>query len=160
MPPERILATLIYAVCGGRVLLLHRSKEPNLGLWTAPGGKLEFDESPQECALRELLEETGLRGQNPRLRALITEISPRADYQWLMFIFVTDQVEGDLLSCDGAQCPEGTLAWVPTAQVSQLPIPEADAIFFPQVMGSGPPFRAKFVYDDELGIVSWHHYHE
>lgn len=160
MPPERILATLIYARRDDQVLLLHRSKEPNLGLWVAPGGKLEFEESPQDCAQRELLEETGLRGRDPRLRGVITEVSTRADYQWLMFVFVTDQVEGDLLTCDGAESSEGTLAWVPIAQVAHLPIPKADAIFFPQVIHDGPLFRAKFVYDDQLGIVSWQRYPE
>ena len=160
MPPQRILATLIYAVRGDQVLMLHRNKEPNLGLWVAPGGKLEFDESPQECALRELREETGLHGRKPRLRAVISEVSSRADYQWLMFIFVTDQIDGEMVNCQGAECPEGTLAWVPIAQVTDLPIPQADAIFFPRVMGDGPQFRAKFVYDDQLGIVSWEHYQE
>jgi 8-oxo-dGTP diphosphatase len=159
-PPRRILATLIYAVRGDQVLMLHRNKEPNLGLWVAPGGKLEFDESPEECALRELLEETGLRGRHPRLRAIITEVSSRADYQWLMFVFITDQIEGAIMDYQEAECSEGTLAWVPIAQVPDLAIPQADAIFFPQVMGNGPLFRAKFIYDDQLGIVSWDHYQE
>lgn len=157
---ERILATLCYAVHQDRVLMLHRSKEPNKGLWIAPGGKLEFDESPQECALRELEEETGLRGRRPKLRGLITEVSPRQDYQWLIFIFVTRDLEGALVDCETRDCPEGTLAWVPIDQVSHLPIPGADAIFFPHIMGEGPLFRAKFVYDQDLGIVAWKRYDE
>jgi len=157
---QRILATLIYAEHNGRVLMLHRNKEPNKGLWIAPGGKLEFDESPQECALRELEEETGLRGRQPKLRGLITEVSPRKDYQWLIFIFVTRQVEGELLNCESADCREGKLAWVPIEQVPSLPIPPADAIFFPHVIGNGPLFRAKFVYDHQLGIVDWEHHVE
>ena len=155
---ERILATLCYAVRDDHVLLLHRNKEPNKGLWVAPGGKLEFDESPEECALRELHEETGLRGREPQLRGIITEVSPRHDYQWLIFIFVTHLVEGRLADCDRADCREGELAWVPIAQVPSFPIPDSDAIFFPQVIGNGPLFRAKFVYDEELGIVSWEQY--
>ena len=157
---QRILATLCYAVRDGQVLLLHRNKEPNLGLWVAPGGKLELVESPQECALRELEEETGLRGRDPHLRGIITEISPRADYQWLIYIFVVHQIEGVAADCERIDCPEGKLAWIPISQVTQLPIPAADAIFFPQVIGNGPLFRAKFVYDKELGIVSWDHYRE
>jgi 8-oxo-dGTP diphosphatase len=155
---ERILATLCYAVRDGQVLLLHRNKEPNLGLWVAPGGKLELDESPQECALRELEEETGLVGQDPILRGIITEISPRDDYQWLIFIFVTDRFSGEMSDCQQIDCSEGTLAWIPIAEVTQLSIPEADAIFFPHIIGDGPLFRAKFVYDQELGIVSWERY--
>ena len=152
---QRILATLCYAVRDKQVLLLHRKKEPNLGLWIAPGGKLELDESPQECALRELYEETGLRGRDPRLRGIITEISSRADYQWLIFIFVTHQIEGAAADCEQIDCPEGKLAWVPIDQVSQLPIPESDAIFSPHVIGNGPLFRARFIYDDQLGVLAW-----
>jgi len=157
---QRILATLCYAVRDEQVLLLQRKKEPNLGLWVAPGGKLELDESPQECALRELYEETGLRGRDPQLRGIITEISSRADYQWLIFIFVTHQIEETAAAPERTECPEGKLAWVPIEQVSQLAIPESDAIFFPHVIGNGPLFRAKFIYDDQLGVIAWEQYDE
>jgi 8-oxo-dGTP diphosphatase len=157
---ERILATLCYAIRGKHVLLMHRTKEPNLDLWVAPGGKLELDESPQECALRELYEETGLTGRRPTLRGLITEVSPRKDYQWLIFIFVVRDVAGDALDCESVDCPEGRLAWIPISEVTSLPIPPADAIFFPRVIGPGPLFRAKFVYDAQLGIVQWEEYAE
>lgn len=155
---KRILATLCYAKRDEQVLLLHRTKEPNLGLWVAPGGKLELDESPQESALRELEEETGLVGYRPILRGIITEISPRDDYQWLIFIFLTDQFSGDANDCQQRDCPEGTLAWIPITQVTQLAIPEADFIFFPHIIGDGPLFRAKFIYDSDLGIISWEKY--
>ena len=155
---ERILATLCYAQRDGRVLLLHRSKEPNLGLWVAPGGKLEYDESPDECALRELEEETGLIATSARLRGVITEVSPRDDYQWLIFIFVTRDFVGNMADCEQMDCPEGKLAWVAVDEVVGYPIPEADAIFFPHIIGDGPLFRAKFVYDRDLGVVDWVQY--
>jgi len=116
---------------------------------------MEFDESPQECALRELQEETSLRGRLPQLRGIITEVSPRQDYQWLIFIFVTRQFEGAV-----TDCAEGKLAWVPISQVPHLPIPQSDAIFFPCIIGNGPLFRAKFIYDDRLGVVEWEQYDE
>ena len=56
----RILSVLCYAVRDGRVLMMHRRKQPNLRLWTAPGGKLEWDEAPHETVVREMREETGL----------------------------------------------------------------------------------------------------
>lgn len=157
---KRILATLCYPIQDDRVLLLRRTKEPNLGLWIAPGGKIEPGESPQECALRELEEETGLRGRNPILRGIITEVSPRHDYQWLIFIFVVRHFDGPINECAEIDCREGDLAWIEISQVSQLPIPEADVIFFPQIVGDGPLFRAKFVYDHALGIIDWEQYHE
>jgi 8-oxo-dGTP diphosphatase len=152
---DRILGTLIYARQDGspngdrRVLMLHRSKEPNKGLWVAPGGKVEIHESPLECAIRELHEETGSVARNLSLRGLVTEISPREDYQWLLFIYVTDQVEGDLIACS-----EGQLAWVNVSAVLLLPIPQADAIFFPHVISENELlYQARYTYDAGLNLV-------
>lgn len=150
-----VLGTLVYARQdlspseGSRVLLLHRNKEPNKGLWVAPGGKLERYEAPLECAIRELREETGLIAYHMTLRGLITEVSPRDDYQWLLFIYVTDEAQGELI-----QCQEGQLAWVDVDAVSLLPIPQADAIFFPRVINDGGSvYQARYVYDDDLCLV-------
>ena len=152
---DRVLGTLVYA-CQNlssdterRVLMLHRNKEPNKGLWVAPGGKVELHESPLECAIRELREETGLSANRMTLRGVVTEVSPREDYQWLLFIYVTDDFEGELIACD-----EGHLAWVDVSAVSLLPIPQADAIFFPHVVNDDEPlYQAKFAYDADLNLM-------
>jgi 8-oxo-dGTP diphosphatase len=160
---NRILGTLVYArrdlspnedrpPSGDKrqVLMLHRNKEPNKGLWVAPGGKVEMHESPLECAIRELREETGLVARSVTLRGLVTEVSPRDDYQWLLFIYVTD----DFSRRDAGPCNEGNLAWVDVDAVSLLPIPQADAIFFPHVMNDGGSFyQARYVYDADLRLV-------
>ena len=147
-----ILATLIYACRDDEVLMLHRRKEPNLGLWIAPGGKLEPGESPRQCARRELLEETGLHARNPELRAIITEISPDPDWQWLMFVYRT-QVQAGVWQSDER---EGRLQWFHRDKVLQLPIPQADAIFFPLVMHpTGPAQEMLFRYDANLKLIDW-----
>lgn len=146
-----ILTTLIYAVRGNRVLMMFRHKEPNLGLWVAPGGKIHADESPREGAIRELAEETGLQAVNPALRAVITEISPRPDWQWMMFVYRTDVADGEATGDDR----EGRLGWFDIDEVPSLPVPEADALFYPLVMSSEPPVELKFVYDADLHLVRW-----
>ncbi|GAB4545283.1 MAG: 8-oxo-dGTP diphosphatase [Anaerolineae bacterium] len=152
---DRVLGTLVYARqyfssgSAGRVLMLHRNKEPNKGLWVAPGGKVELYESPLECAVRELREETGLIARHMALRGLVTEVSPREDYQWLLFIYVTDDFTGELIPCN-----EGSLAWVDVGAVPLLPIPQADAIFFPHIInGDEPLYQARYIYDANLNLV-------
>jgi len=130
---------------------MYRHKEPNLGLWIAPGGKIDAGESPRECALRELREETGLHAESPTLRAIVTETSPRPDWQWMMFVYRVEvpqaKAQGDLR--------EGRLQWFAIEKVPSLPIPQADAIFYPLVIGDGPAVELKFEYDAELQLVHW-----
>jgi protein-S-isoprenylcysteine O-methyltransferase Ste14/ADP-ribose pyrophosphatase YjhB (NUDIX family) len=149
-PPLK-LATLVYALRDEQVLMLRRTTEPNRGLWVAPGGKLDHGESPAECAVREMYEETGLRVQQPVLRGVMTETSPRADYQWLTFIFVAWDIEGTFTPAPGI----GEFRWVPVDEVTKLPIPPADAIFFPRLLEDGTMFHGKFEYDAELNLLRW-----
>ena len=146
-----ILATMVYCIKGGDVLLMLRNKEPNLGLWVGPGGKLEPGESPYDCAKRELYEETGLEVNDLYFRGLITEISPRPDWQWLMFLYVATEFSGTLVE----DKREGRLSWCSLSEVMQLPIPEADSVFFQKVININMPFyQAKFVYDSDLSLVN------
>ncbi|MBS60598.1 MAG: DNA mismatch repair protein MutT [Anaerolineaceae bacterium] len=146
-----ILATMVYCIKDGDVLLMLRNKEPNLGLWVGPGGKLEPGESPYDCAKRELYEETGLEVNDLYFRGLITEISPRPDWQWLMFLYVATEFSGTIVE----DKREGRLSWCSLSEVMQLPIPEADSVFFEKVTNINMPFyQAKFVYDSELNLVN------
>ncbi len=150
---SRKVTTLVYALRDGQVLMMYRRKQPNLGQWIAPGGKVELHESPAECAVRELDEETGLRAAGrPELRLIVTETSPLPDWQWLMFIYLVREFSGELAG-DGR---EGDLAWVPIDQVHALNIPQADAIFFPFVVDGSPgPISMKFEYDGDLKLHAW-----
>ena len=146
-----ILATMVYCIKDGDVLLMLRNKEPNLGLWVGPGGKLEPGESPYDCAKRDLYEETGLEVNDLYFRGLITEISPRPDWQWLMFLYVATEFSGTLVE----DKREGRLSWCSLSEVMQLPIPEADSVFFQKVININMPFyQAKFVYDSDLSLVN------
>ncbi len=141
---QPILCTLIYIVHRGQVLMMHRRKQPNLGLWTAPGGKLEAGEAPAECAKRELLEETGLTVDNLTLRAVLNDEGPQ---RWLMFIYL-GVLEAHAPRPALLECLEGELVWLDLDEVLQMEIPASDAVFFPRVMAAdGPVYEAKFFYD-------------
>jgi 8-oxo-dGTP pyrophosphatase MutT (NUDIX family) len=145
-----VLATLVYAIKDDEVLLHRRVKAPNEGLWVAPGGKLEPHESPVECAVREMREETGLEVADAVLRGVMTEISPRDDYQWLTFIFAATRWSGALAPAAGI----GEFRWVRIPAVYALDIPPTDRIFFARVVRlSDPPFLLKFSYDEQLRIT-------
>jgi 8-oxo-dGTP diphosphatase len=143
------LATLVYCVEGSRVLLLERNKPPFVGYCVGPGGKLEALESPSECAVRELREETGLIADHVVLRGIVREVSPRPDWQWLLFIYVVDAWTGTQVE----HCPEGVLAWW---QIDALPVdrmPDADREFLPRILDcTAPVYEARCEYSDEIKL--------
>jgi 8-oxo-dGTP diphosphatase len=154
-PFKRTLGTCVYAVreakYGREVLMMYRHKEPNLDLWVAPGGKVEISESPRACAIRELEEETGLRAKSTHFRGLVTEVSPRGDWQWLLFIYVVTDFEGELQGDER----EGRLEWIPIAHLDTLPIPASDRYFGPAALNPEAPFfEAMMTFDDTLTLIN------
>ena len=140
------LATICYIDNGREFLMLHRNKKPNdvhAGKWIGVGGKLERGETPQECAAREILEETGLKAK-PVLKGVIPfpEVTP--DLDWYTYVFKVTEFEGELIDCN-----EGTLEWVPYDQVLSKPTWEGDHTFVEWLLEDKPFFSAKFVYDGD-----------
>ncbi len=156
MTTAYVLSVLVYVRRGDEVLVMRRNKEPNLGLWIAPGGKLEIGESPYETARRELLEETGLVIDDLRLRGFCTEVSPLPEWNWMLFIYTTWTFSGVVQP----DLREGDFVWMPVSTyLNDLPIPQADMIFAPRVLGTEDGvFQAKFVYDHDLKLVEWVQY--
>jgi 8-oxo-dGTP diphosphatase len=148
-PTGPTLVTLVYCLRDGQVLLLQRAKPPCPGLWVAPGGKVDPGESPVEGAIRELREETGLQARRTVLRGVITETSPRLDWQWLIFAYVVLDFDGVV----AGDHREGRLRWWPVDDRRQIQMPEADQLFFdPVVLGTGEPYERTFHYDAELRL--------
>jgi 8-oxo-dGTP diphosphatase len=139
------LATLCYVRKNGKTLMVHRIKKANdmhLGKWNGLGGKLEPGETPEECCVRELYEETGLHVRNPKFKGMITFPGFADDEDWYTFLFVIDEFEGEL-----SDSPEGTLEWVEDEQLLALNLWEGDRIFIPW-LDKPEFFSAKFVYKD------------
>ena len=147
------LTTLCYIERDGQVLMLHRVKkagDENAGKWVGIGGHLEADESPEECILREIREETGLAVTGLRLRGILTFILPAWGNE-LTFLY-TAKTESD----EVPDCAEGVLKWVPAEQINTLPLWEGDRIFLPLLRTRQDCFSLKLIYDREdrfLGSV-------
>jgi 8-oxo-dGTP diphosphatase len=140
-----VAATLCYVRSGGKTLMLHRNKKEgdvHRGKWNGLGGKLDAGESPEDCVVRELREESGLAIQEPRLRGVLTFPAFKPGEDWLVFVYTAERFEGTL-----GPCAEGDLEWVPDAKISSLPLWEGDRIFLPW-LDAGKFFSGKFVYRD------------
>ena len=85
-----------------QLLLVKRSVEPKKGQWCLPGGFIEMGEPPEQGALRELLEETSLKGTINRLMGVCTTPSPHY-HSVLMVGFLVIDFQGQPVPGDDAQ---------------------------------------------------------
>ena len=125
-------------------LMLHRVKKKNdinHDKWIGVGGGFEYGESPEECALRETREETGLTLTDCRFRGIVT-FDCEGQETLYMHLFTASGWTGELIDCD-----EGELEWVPKEKVYDLPIWEGDKIFFRLLEQERPFFSLKLSYD-------------
>ena len=138
-------STLIYLENDrGEYLMLHRVKKKNdinHDKWIGVGGGFEHGESPEECALRETREETGLTLTDCRFRGIVT-FDCEGQETLYMHLFTASGWTGELTDCD-----EGELEWVPKEKVYDLPIWEGDKIFFRLLEQERPFFSLKLSYD-------------
>lgn len=138
------LATLCYLRRGGKTLMIHRVKKANdmhLGKWNGLGGKLKPGETPEECALREIYEESGLTAYKPQFKGFLTFPAFTEQEDWYAFVFVVEKFEGEMM--DSSE--EGILQWVADSELLDLNLWEGDRIFLPWLNEPGF-FSGKFVY--------------
>ena len=139
-----ILSSIIYIEQDGKYLMLHRVRKKNdvnKDKWIGVGGKFEEGESPEECARRETMEETGLTLENLFYRGVVTFTSNDAPGEQ-MHLFKATKFSGNLKTCD-----EGVLEWIDKEKLLSLPIWEGDKIFLKLLDEDIPFFSLKLVYE-------------
>ena len=148
---ETSLSTLCYIERDGKYLMLHRTvkkNDVNKDKWIGVGGHFEQDESPEECVLREVKEETGYTLTSWRFRGIVTFVSGNGVTEY-MHLFTADGFTGEPLDCD-----EGQLEWVAVDDVPKLNIWAGDKIFFRLLDENEPFFSLKLVYNGHGKLVS------
>lgn len=141
------LTTLCYIENNNRYLMLHRTKkenDANEGKWIGVGGKFEQNETPEECLLREVREETGLILNKYKLRGFITFVSDRWETEY-MFLYTATEYKGNLSECD-----EGELVWVDKKDVLNLNLWEGDRIFLKLLTENAEMFSLKLCYEGDV----------
>ena len=145
-----ILSTLCYIEKDNQILMLHRTKkqkDANGGKWIGVGGKLEVNESPDECIIREVFEETGLQLHKPQLRAVLTFILPKWENE-ITFLYTATDFTGTIKECN-----EGELQWIPKDKIFDLNLWEGDRYFLEPLLHSDTFFTAKLIYDNNDNLV-------
>ncbi|NUM35326.1 MAG: 8-oxo-dGTP diphosphatase [Candidatus Brocadiae bacterium] len=140
------LATLCYIQDQGKTLMLNRIKKQgdiHLGKWNGVGGKMEAGETPQECAVREIREETGLIAKKLLYKGFLTFPEFAKQEDWYVFVFVVPEFEGMLIDS-----PEGVLSWIDDEKILDLPLWEGDRFFLPY-LNQNCIFWGKFIYKEK-----------
>ena len=130
----------------GSFLLLKRLKEPNKDMYTPVGGKLDPYENPNETAIRETREETGIEVASFQFCGILVESSP-TKYNWINFVYVAE-IEHQ----PPPPCNEGTLEWISFDNVLQVPTPKTDWLIYKYVL-EGTPFIFNADFDNELNLL-------
>lgn len=141
-----ILSTLCYIEKDGKYLMLHRTKKKNdinKDKWIGVGGKFEPEESPEECIVREVKEETGLNLKTYKLRGVITYIATNWETEYT-YVFTSNEFTGDIIECN-----EGDLEWVNKDEITNLKLWEGDKIFLEELQKDVGFFTIKFEYDGD-----------
>ncbi|MDR3611148.1 MAG: 8-oxo-dGTP diphosphatase [Ignavibacteriaceae bacterium] len=148
------LATLCYIIDREKkvTLMLHRITKKNdihEGKWNGLGGKFDPNETPEECVIREIMEESGLKIYSPKLHGFITFPLFDGKDDWYVFLFTADKFEGELINSN-----EGHLEWIPNDKILSLNLWEGDRIFIPWLYNE-KFFSAKFVYKNKKLTDYW-----
>ena len=146
------LTTLCYIERDGCYLMMHRickENDENQDKWIGVGGHFEEGESPEECLLREVKEETGLTLESFWFRGLVTFVSDLWGTEYMCLY--TAKLPEAAAEPEGSVTDEGILEWVPKPEIAKLNLWEGDKIFLRLLAEDAPFFSLKLRYEgDEL----------
>lgn len=137
------MTTLCYIERENRYLMLHRVRkadDENRDKWIGVGGHFEKGESPEECLLREVKEETGLTLTDYAFRGIVTFVSDDHEAEY-MHLFTATGFAGEVIDCD-----EGALEWIDKDALYALPMWAGDRIFLRLIASPHPFFSLKLRY--------------
>jgi 8-oxo-dGTP diphosphatase len=143
MGSEFVNTTVCYIRANGKTLMMQRTtNDAMLGKWIVPGGKFEPGETPEDCVIREIKEETGIDLEEVRLRGILTFVRNKADQTQntcTCFVFESFNFrENEFPVADGE------IRWVEDGQMTSLDLPASDHIFLPWIYQGTEFFSAKF----------------
>lgn len=141
-----ILTTLCYIERGDEYLMLHRTKKKNdinQDKWIGVGGKFEDKESPEDCLLREVKEETGLTLTKYEFRGIVTFVTNQWETEY-MHLFTATEFEGEI-----GECAEGNLEWIKKSELYTKNLWEGDKIFLKKLEEDHEFFSLKLVYQED-----------
>ena len=144
------LTTLCYLIKDGKYLMLYRNKKENdinAGKYIGVGGHVEEGESPVDCIIREVEEETGLTVNSLRTRGFITFVMGKETEH--AFLYTSEDFAGELK----ANCNEGELSWVDKDKVLDLQLWEGDRVFLKLLNETDKFFTIKLIYDEQDNLI-------
>lgn len=147
------LSTLCYIEQDGKYLMLHRTikeNDINHNKWIGVGGHFEDRESPDDCLLREVREETGYTLTDYKFRGIVTFIYGSGEKEMIeyMHLFTATGFKGEPISCD-----EGVLEWIPKDKLLDFELWEGDKIFLRLLSERDDFFSLKLVYDESDELI-------
>ncbi len=142
--------TLIYLEKDHKYLMMYRNRkpdDPNAGKWIGIGGKIEEGETPEECAVRETREETGITLKSISFRGIVFFLNTEYETEYMYLYTSSDFDDGQLAD----SCNEGELNWIDIDEVGELNLWDGDRIFLNLLSSDAAPFLLTLRYDgDEL----------
>ena len=144
---NNIIATLCYIVKDDKVLMLKRVKKENdihQGKYNGLGGKLEKGESPYDCAIREIKEESGLSIKKPVLKGILNFPDFDGNNNWIVFVYLVRKFSGNLIDSK-----EGVLEWIDIKDILKIPLWEGDKVFLKYVFDDKSFFYGTFYYKNK-----------